>query len=227
VTAAACSRTPLRGRSGSAALGLVLVVALVLAALVAPSAPTAAAPRDTASPAATEHGPATPLRVTIETMTPATLPRRGEVTLTGEITNRSESTWTVLAAYLFVSAEPMTTAAEVAEATATDPALPVGSRLVAPGLYDEPRDLAPGETTTYRISVPRRVLPTAHGVYWIGVHVLGTNEDGRVDGADGRARTFVASMPRRGVSTTLSLVVPFRAPVRRDAEGRVTRLPSW
>ena len=48
----------------------------------------------------------------------------------------------------------------------------------ATGLYDEVGDLAPGESTPYRLSVPRRDLGITGepGVYWVGVHVLGGHE---------------------------------------------------
>ena len=169
-----------------------------------------------------------PLAVSIESLTPSTLPRRGDVTVTGEITNRSDSTWTDLNVYLFASAEPMTTSEELEEANATDETLEVGARLTAPGLYDEVDDLEPGESASYSLSVPRSELPmTQPGVYWLGVHVLGTNEEGRLDGADGRARTFIASVPPSTRRTSLSLVVPLRGAVRRTPEGRLANIGAW
>lgn len=175
---------------------------------------------------ASEHR--TPLTVSIHTLTPSTLPRDGTVTLTGEITNRSASTWTDLNAYLFASSTPMTTSAELEEATGTSPALEVGARVTAEGRYDEVADLAPGESTDFRISVPRRDLPiTEAGVYWIGVHVLGSNEDGRVEGADGRARTFIAAMPSSPPSISMAMVLPLRERVIRAADGRLGAEDRW
>ena len=68
------------------------------------------------------------------------------------------------------------------------------------GLYDEVGDLAPGASTSYRISVPAEELGITgeHGVYWVGVHVLGADDGGRDGVADGRARTFIPLMPARG-----------------------------
>lgn len=191
--------------------------------------PLAAAPASAAPPPRTaEHADRPPLAVSIETMTPSTVPRRGRITLTGEIRNRSQSTWTELNVYLFASSVPMTTSAELAEATATDETLEVGARITTPGLYDEVDDLAPGESTGYRLSVPVADLPfTDPGVYWLGVHVLGTNEEGRVDGADGRARTFVPLVRGPAQRTSLSLVVPLRAPVTRTAEGQLGNPQGW
>ena len=203
---------------------LLLLVLLTAATAPVVAAPAAAAPT---SPRAGQHESDTPLQVSIRSMTPSTLPRRGEVTLTGEVTNRSDQSWSDMYAYLFVSSEPITTSEELTEATGTDPALPVGARLTRRGLYDEVSDLAPGETTSYTVTVPRRHLPREAGVYWIGVHVLGATEDGRIDGADGRARTFITAMPPDGARSTLSLVMPFRAPVRRTPEGQLARPEAW
>lgn len=201
----------------------VLVTALLPAMLTVPAAGAHPSPR-----AAEEDIDRPPLAVSIETLTPSTVPQRGRVTVTGEITNRSESSWTDLNVYFFASAEPMTTSAELEAATATDSATQVGDRLTGSGLYDEVADLEPGQSTRYRLSIPRTELPFASpGVYWVGVHVLGTSEEGRVEGADGRARTFMASMPGRAPQTTLALVVPVRAPVRRTPEGRLAGMEGW
>lgn len=203
-------------------------VALVSAAamLSALAVPATAHPRARGADAR-DTGSA-PLAVTIDSITPSTIPRGGDVTLTGKITNRSESSWTELRAYLFMSSTPMTTSAELKDATATPETEDVGGRLTKQGLYDEVSDLKPGETTAYTLSVPRSELPVSGpGVYWIGVHVLGTNEQGRLEGADGRARSFIAEMPDRGPSTTLALAIPLRAHVRRTPDGRVANVGGW
>jgi hypothetical protein len=202
----------------------VLAAALATSVLAAPAAATyPVAPR-----ADEEEVSEAPLAVSIETLSPSTVPRRGRVTVTGEITNRSDSTWTDLKVYLFASAAPMTTPEELEEANATPETLEVGGRITAPGLYDEVDDLAPGESTSYTLSVPRRELPFDQpGVYWLGVHVLGTNEEGRLGGADGRARTFIASMDPRGPGTSLAVVLPLRDRVARTSDGRLDNVVAW
>ena len=181
-----------------------------------------------ASARTVEPAAAAPLEVSIETLTPSTVPRRGRVTVTGEITNRSQDTWTDLNVYLVMSDSPITTSRDLADANGTDPATEVGARLTAEGLYGEVDDLEPGESTGYRLSVPRRTLPaTRPGVYWLGVHVLGTNDDGRVDGADGRARTFLPLMSGRGPDARLSLVLPVRGEVRRRRDGSLANVRAW
>ncbi len=175
---------------------------------------------------------ATPLRVSIDALTPSTVPRRGDITIAGQVTNRSDSTWTDLRAYMFTSDSPMTTGDELTEASQTDPASEVGQRICcAAGHYDEIGDLAPGESTTYFLSVPRQALPippdAQPGVYWLGVHVLGANEDGRDEVADGRARSFLPLMRNRGPSASVSLVVPVKGELRRRTDGTLFNLKRW
>jgi hypothetical protein len=208
--------------------GLVRAAATATVAVLLTAGLTAPAGSHESGPRTAEQAPPAPLAVTVDSMSPSTVPRRGSVTLSGVIRNRSNSTWTDLRAYLFVSDSPMTTAAELQQATATDEALEVGARITTPGSYDEVEDLEPGESTLYRLSIPRRRLPFSDpGVYWLGVHVLGTSNEGRIEGADGRARTFIPLMPPRAEATTMSLVLPLRGPVRRTTEGRVANARGW
>ncbi|HSE70615.1 MAG TPA: DUF6049 family protein, partial [Nocardioidaceae bacterium] len=53
------------------------------------------------------------------------------------------------------------------------------------------------------------------------------NEEGRVEGADGRARTFIPRMPATAETTSLSLVLPVRGRVLRDEEGRLANPRGW
>jgi hypothetical protein len=211
----------------------VAVLAILLSSLLSPLAVAPPADASPARPAAAAADRAsdtgdTPLAVSMSSISPSTVPSRGKLTVSGEITNRSDSTWTDLRVYLLMSSTPMTTSDEVAEANASAPESEVGARITTPGLYQQVPDLKPGESTFYSLSVPRKALPvTDPGVYWLGVHVLGTNEEGRLDGADGRARTFITSMPARGPKATLSVVVPLRASVRRTADGQVAAVPRW
>jgi len=224
VIPSAAARIVMRLRTGASRAAAGVTAAALLSSALA--VPAAAHPR-TAPSAASDEDEA-PLAVSIESISPSTLPARGDVALTGEITNRSESTWTELRAYLFMSSTPMTTSEELEEATASPEALDVGRRITDPGLYDEVADLEPGQSTRFTLSVPRSELPVdGPGVYWLGVHVLGTNEEGRIDGADGRARTFIPSMPARGTRTDLSLLVPLRGHVRRTSEGRLANITAW
>jgi hypothetical protein len=211
---------------------LACVVAGLVTVLLAPLGPGldgAAAASGSAAAATSVAGPQAPLRVTIESLTPSTIPQHGAVTVTGTVTNRSDSTWTDLNVYMFTSPTPIRTSDELQDAAATDPTAEVGARLTGSGLYDTVPDLAPGESAGYVLTVPRRDLQIsgAPGVYWLGVHVLGASDGGRDSVADGRARQFLPLMPPHGPTTKVSLVFPLKAKVRRDADGRLANVAHW
>ena len=68
------------------------------------------------------------------------------------------------------------------------------------------------------------------GVYWIGVHALGTSSDGRDANADGRARTFIPLVPpqvARKRTVPVSVVLPLRDRARRDADGSLNGPTRW
>lgn len=211
------NRPALSRTAACLATGLVTSLVLAVGGLSPATTPAAAAVGDE------------PLEVSIESLSPSSIPDSGTVTVTGHVTNRSDSTWTDLNVYLLTSAEPFTTEAELEEAALSDPASEVGERLVRPGLYDEVGDLAPGASTSYTLSVSRRDLQVSGrtGVYWLGVHVLGALDGGRDPIADGRARTFLPLMRNAGPSTSLSLTMPVRAKVKRDPDGRLRNLAVW
>ena len=86
-------------------------------------------------------------------------------------------------------------------------------------------DLPAGKSTDFSLRIPRSELPIPNqrGVYWVGVHALGTNKLGRDGVADGRARTFAPLYRATSRKTDVTLVVPFRAQVRRDSTGALRR----
>ena len=194
-----------------------LATAVGAVVLLTPTVPAAAAATTRA-----------PLRVSVETLSPAVVPTTGRITLTGQVTNRSAETYTDLKAYLFTSGTPMTDRTALEDSARTPEDAPIGTRVTTEGLYDVIGDLAPGETTSYRVSVPRSSLQITGqpGVYWIGVHVLGADPDG-VRATLGRARSFVPLVPRGTPRTRLALMVPVRNEVRRGAAGRLLGIRSW
>jgi hypothetical protein len=169
------------------------------------------------------------LDVSIESLAPSSIPSSGRVTVSGRVTNVSETAWTDLNVYLVTSAEPMLSPGALAEAADSDPAEAVGQRLTALGLYESIGDLAPGSSREYRLSVPREDLGVsgAAGVYWLSVHVLGATEAGRDMVADGRARTFIPLMAPDGPGTRLALLVPVKATVRRKPDTTLTDVDGW
>ncbi|HET7734943.1 MAG TPA: DUF6049 family protein [Nocardioidaceae bacterium] len=214
-------------RRAAACLTAGLVTLLALPATLPAAGPAVAA----------EEPPAEgdPLLVSIDTVTPSAIPsqgsgRRSRVRLAGVVTNTTESTWTDLKVYLLSSETPMRSAAELEAADELDPTAYLGDRLAEPGQFISIPDLGPGESTRYSISRPRNELDITGqpGVYWLGVQVLGADENGRVDGADGRARTLVPLMRAKNPpSATLALTLPFRARIAYDDAGRVLTAEEW
>lgn len=170
-----------------------------------------------------------PLSVMIDTLTPSYIPRKGPIRITGSVTNTDTVTWTTVNLYPFVSATPMTSAADLADAVQTDPNQPVGDRITSPGPFHTLDRIEPGESLQYSIKLSRAAIEaTEPGVYWFGVHALGEGPDGRVDGADGRARTFLPLVPQnidRAVDT--ALVIPLRRTISFDAQGALQDVDGW
>ncbi|MCW2784640.1 MAG: hypothetical protein JWP74_1157 [Marmoricola sp.] len=211
-------------RSGLLVTGLVTILLALLLPLLGDSSAHAAG---THQRSATAAEPATPLTVQLVRLSPSTLPTHGKVVLAGTVRNDSDETWTAVNVDPFISAEPMTTRDQLATAAASDPATYVGPRLTDD--FAAIGDLAPGETTPFRIAVPVKDLPIsgADGVYWIGVHALGQNAAGRDTVADGRARTFIPKVSAATKHTSVAVVVPIRERVRRDPAGRLLGIAHW
>jgi len=204
-------------------LPALVVVATLLG--LAGAAPAGAAPVRAVARTATEQ---TPLGVTIDSLTPSALPTKGPVRVTGEVTNRSDETWSDINLYAFASDTPMTTAAELEEATRTPADAYVGDRILTEGTYDTVDELAPGETVEYSFAVPRtEIHVTEPGVYWFGVHALGFTEDGGDDFADGRARTFLPLVPPTSRTVDTALVVPVRRLVTHAPDGSLDDVDRW
>ena len=220
-----------RARWTTRALGPVLVAATLVAGPVLAGAslgsPAARGPQ--AVPGADEDVEVTPLSVTLTGMSPSEVPRKGAVTLTGVVTNVSDEDWADVNLTPFTSSEPMTTRDELAEAALTTSDEAVGERLTDEGV--SVGDLAAGEEAAFSIRVPSSLLiPGGPGVYWIGVHALGANSEGRDLVADGRARTFiplVTAQQARQRSVPVSLVLPLRERARRAADGRLNGPTRW
>lgn len=174
----------------------------------------------------------TPLSVTIEALTPASVPARGPVQVAGTITNTDSVPWLTVNVYSFISEEPMTTRAQVAVAAQVEESTAVGERIVDPGSYDTIESIEPGETTTFSLTVDAASLDAeTPGVYWFGVHALGQRADEGRDElfvADGRARTFLPMVPTRREGTqSVALVVPLRGTLEYAEDGSLTDLARW
>ncbi|GAA3670392.1 DUF6049 family protein [Nocardioides ginsengisoli] len=183
-----------------------------------------------------------PLQVTIDDLTPGVLPRSGPLIVTGTITNVDLETWHDIRLYPMFGAGPdcttcppvMTTEAELATAAASDPETPVGDRYTRdPKVRYDITTLDPGQSVSYLIRIPQSVLkdrfphPQA-GVYWFGVHALGSSPSDNDPTADGRARTFLPSVPASTKdSVDTAVVVPLRGRIAHAAEGELGRTQAW
>ncbi|TIC89003.1 hypothetical protein E8D34_00305 [Nocardioides sp. GY 10113] len=187
-----------------------------------------------------------PLRITIDTLAPGVLPEKGPLSVSGTITNRDLVAWQNVNLYPYLNTDdcrsdatcagPMTSAEELTAAAASDPADPVGERITDLSIVESLPRLGPGETSTFTIRVPQRVLraelaaPTP-GIYWFGVHASGeSTTTPRDDFADGRARTFLPYLPAAYVasaSVDTAVVAPLRAPITHAADGSLNRIRRW
>ncbi len=174
----------------------------------------------------------TPLSVTMTVLSPSTIPAHGVLTISGIVRNESQDDWTDINVSPFVSSTPITTRDELAEAAGSAADATVGSRVTAPGVQVAVGDLAPGEQAdfTVRVRVDELEISGDPGVYWIGVHALGTSLDGRDLIADGRARTFIPLVPKDVASKRtlpLSVVLPLRERARRASDGSLNGPTRW
>lgn len=207
------------------------VLAAVAGAAPAPATATEDAPYEAA------------LTLTIDELAPGYVPERGPVEITGTVTNTDVVPWQDVSVYPFldcsarsscgaVDQEPMTTAAELAEAAQAEPEAVVGERILS--VEDEVGDIDPGESASYSLTVPRSAIEpflTDPGVYWFGVHALGSSEATPYDStSDGRARTFLPYIgPRMANDRTVdaAVVVPLRRRITHLANGAIGRRGLW
>lgn len=207
-------------------VSLLPALVVVVTLLAGPTAPAEAAG------AARPAEEATPLSVTIETLSPSAIPRKGPVRVSGRVTNEDVETWTDINLYAFVGDTPMTTQEELAAAAEVPETTEVGERIIVEGTYDTVEELAPGEAADFTFTVPRTEIPVVtEGVYWFGVHAVGTGPEGRIDGADGRARTFMPLIDRTGPnddrSVDTALVLPIRRAVHHAPDGSIAHPRRW
>ena len=116
--------------------------------------------------------------------------------VSGWVTNNSDETWTAVNVHAFIAADPITTSSDLAFESTRGVEESVGDRITVPGTFDTIPELAPGASASYTDRIPVSLLGADEpGVYWFGVHALGTSEAGRDVVADGRARTFLPYVP--------------------------------
>ena len=174
-----------------------------------------------------QSAPTTPLSVTIDSLSPSYIPRRGPIRVTGSVTNEDKAPWTTVYMFAFMGSSPIRSTAELAAASQVDPTAEVGGRITSGG-YGKIDSIAPGETVQYAITVPHsQIHVTEAGVYWFGVHALGTGPDGRIEGADGRARTFLPLVPPTHRLVDTALVLPLRRTANYAPDGSIEDVGGW
>ncbi len=186
----------------------------------------------TAAPAGPAEVDTSPLRVVIDALTPSYLPRRGDLTVRGTVTNRSDETWTTVNLYAFLGddLEPLRNPGQLAAAMSTPYDTYVGSRVTTQGRPGKVETLTPGQSAPFEITVPVDAFEvTGGGVYWFGVHAIGQSASSPRDQmADGRARTFLPYVPARvGTPERVALVLPLLRSVPRRADGSVDQEARW
>ena len=170
-----------------------------------------------------------PLLVHIDTIDPV-LPRSGDVSITGTVTNISDDTFTRINLHAFSSATPIPDSASLVDSAASEPNEAVGDRVTVPGTFYTVDELAPGETAFFSDTVPVDLLaldPRVEGVYWIGIHALGDSDVPRDGVADGRARTFIPARPSADASAEASVILSIRSRVWYTSEGQIGGLDRW
>ena len=171
-----------------------------------------------------------PLSLTIDSLTPSSIPQDGKVRISGWVTNNSDEVWSAVNVHAFIGEFPITSSSELAFQSTRGPEESVGDRITVPGTFDTIPELAPGASAPYTDRIPVDVLGADEpGVYWFGVHALGTSSAGRDGVADGRARTFLPYVPPqdRGRPIDTALVLPVRHQVLHDADGTLSDVEDW
>jgi len=174
-----------------------------------------------------------PLEVTINSISPAVIPKRGPLRLTGTVTNVSDETWTLINVEPVLGQYPLTTPAEVETAAQSDPEAPFGNRIADLRSLQTIQELAAGQTKSYSLTIPHDVLADpaimsgSEGVYQFGVHALGQTAEGRDEPADGRARTFIPLVTGHHRAVAAALVAPIRHDVTYARNGSLRGLRGW
>lgn len=227
-------RRPVFSRALALLTGLATLLVPLLALGPVASAGPARAVAATA-PGSTAPGrpaPGSPLLVTIDSMTPAHIPARGPIRVTGQVINRDTEAWSAINLHPFIGTAPITSREELAAAAELPADQYVGDRLT--DVLEQVESLQPGTSTTFSMTVPREVIDAQvgapqPGVYWFGVHASGASESRpRDDFADGRARTFLPYVPPtldRRVKT--ALVLPLRRRLAHEPDGSLSSPDRW
>jgi hypothetical protein len=167
-----------------------------------------------------------PLGVTMDVLTPGVVPKRAPVVVRGRVVNKSSDTWTDINVYACTSHQPITSAAEIAAASATDSSAVTCGRTSVFMTIDR---IAPHQSKRYHLRVPRDELGigTTPGVYWFSIQALGSSPEGRDGTADGNVRSFLPLVEKPETTAEVSLVLPLRRSSAHSSDGRLVDPEGW
>ncbi|MGN6721791.1 MAG: hypothetical protein ACTHJM_04180 [Marmoricola sp.] len=156
--------------------------------------------------------------ISIDNVTPATIPAKGTIVLTGALRNGSSKTWHHLAVMPQTSRYPITSTGELESDAGLNPNdVALGSSL--PELSTALPDLAPGKAVAFTIRIPRAKMSIVgqSGAYWLGV--APTLDQIPLPGVT--ARTFLPLLPKvnKKARVNIALVVPLRESPLRTTTG--------
>ncbi len=204
------------------------LAALVSLGLATPAVASPALPRRRR-----RSGPAAdaPLSLTIDSLTPSSIPQSGKVMVSGWVTNNSDETWTAVNVHAFIAADPITTSSNLAFESTRGVEESVGDRITVPGTFDTIPELAPGASASYTDRIPVSLLGADEpGVYWFGVHALGTQRPPAATSSptDARAPSCPTYLPRVAAAPiATALVLPVRHQVLNDPDGTLSDEDDW
>ena len=204
-------RVPRRRARTSGAVLLVLALALSTSAGLAALLGLVGA-----TPTAAAAEPEALASITLTSVDPSLPSRDGTITLKGRVTNTGKEPLVRPQALLWRDQAPITDADGLDAALDSASNVPVGSRVVEPGAFqnlyspDQP-DLAPGRSAVFTVSaeVSDLALAPTDGVYLVGVHVT---QNG-VPVAVARSRIFVpvlSEKPERTLQRATLVVLESR-----------------
>lgn len=161
-----------------------------------------------------------PLTVTMDSLTPGVVPKRGPIIVRGHVVNDSAETWEGLNVYACTARQPLTSPEALAGAVLVPTETVVCGRTT---VFKTIQRLAPGASRPYQLRIPRDKLAigTQPGVYWFSVQVLGTSSAGRDTVVDGEIRTFLPLVDRPAAQAPVTVVLPVRRSTLHTADGRL------
>ncbi|HVA60822.1 MAG TPA: DUF6049 family protein [Mycobacteriales bacterium] len=144
-----------------------------------PGPPASPGPVNTSAspnPTAVAAPPATPLELTITSLTPA-IPQPGQtLVLAGRVTNRSATTVTSVSELMLFSPDRFSTRSQLDTFAVTDDQF---GAVVDGSFHQVAPSLAPGATAAFRLGTPVNALGlTGVGSYPIGIEIQGSASDG-------------------------------------------------